>query len=122
MDSVGHSIKVLRTNAGEKQKDFASRVGVSAAYLSLVESNQREPTLALLRKICKELNVPLSMLFLLADESSATLDAQSKEVFSAFTSALLQYHKIAIKRASAQEQPPARKGRTPRKAAGRIAP
>ncbi len=60
--NIGHVIKLLRTVSGLKQKDLAKAGGIKANYLSLVEAGKREPSLAVLRALANELNVPTSLL------------------------------------------------------------
>ena len=60
--NIGHVIKLLRTVSGLKQKDLAKAAGIKANYLSLVEAGKREPSLAVLRALANELNVPTSLL------------------------------------------------------------
>ena len=60
---IGQIIKILRAAIGLKQKDLADKVGIQPHYLSLVEAGKREPSLAVLRKIANELDVPVSLLF-----------------------------------------------------------
>ncbi len=61
--SVGRNIKLFRINAGLKQKDLARLVGVNIQHLSAIENDKKEPSLSLLKKIAKELSVPLSIFF-----------------------------------------------------------
>ncbi|MES2458057.1 MAG: helix-turn-helix transcriptional regulator [Bacteroidota bacterium] len=60
---IGSTIKKIRGLRGLKQNDLASRCELTQAYLSKIESNQKEPTLSVLKKIALELNVPLPVLF-----------------------------------------------------------
>ncbi len=61
--TIGHTIKLLRTVARLKQKDLAEKAGIKANYLSLVEAGRREPSLTVVRAIAKVLDVPVSFLF-----------------------------------------------------------
>jgi len=62
--TLGQSIKLMRSSAGVRQHQLAERLGVSTNYISLLESGRREPSLSLLRKLGKELDVPVGVLFL----------------------------------------------------------
>lgn len=62
--TLGNSIKVIRTAREISQRDLAEQLKVSANYLSLVESDKREPSLSFLKKLAKALNVPLKMFFM----------------------------------------------------------
>ena len=49
--TVGGRIKWVRRQQNLKIKDFASLLGISANYLSLLEHNNRQPSEELLRKM-----------------------------------------------------------------------
>lgn len=56
-------MKRLRAAAGFSQKEFAARLDVSQSYLSQIESDRREPTIPLVRRMAAELGVPSVILF-----------------------------------------------------------
>lgn len=59
MTKIGDLIKEFRVKAGITTKDLAGRVGCSRQYLSLVESNVRIPSTALVNRVAKSLNLDL---------------------------------------------------------------
>lgn len=59
---VGSRVKRLRTQAGLTLEEFATRSGVSRAMLSKVERGEKSPTLAIIVRIAKGLNVSMSAL------------------------------------------------------------
>jgi transcriptional regulator with XRE-family HTH domain len=61
---LGKAVKLVRTASGLKQKQIASRLGVTSNYVSLVESDRREPSVAFLRGLAEVLNVPIGLFFL----------------------------------------------------------
>jgi transcriptional regulator with XRE-family HTH domain len=61
---LGTAIKLIRTSSGLKQKEIASRLGVTSNYISLVESGSREPSISLLKKLARILGVPVGLFFL----------------------------------------------------------
>jgi len=68
--NLGQTIKRLRKQRGLKQFEFAERAKVTSAYLSLVESGQREPSIDFLKKMAEVLAVPIpAILFLSMDEN-----------------------------------------------------
>jgi transcriptional regulator with XRE-family HTH domain len=75
--NIGRSIKFVRVAAGIKQGEMAKRLGISQNYLSLLENNKAEPSLALLRRMSAEFNVPVSFLLL---ESSVDFESAEPEV------------------------------------------
>lgn len=65
---LGRAIKTLRTYRGMHQRDLAHRMGVTATYISLLESEKREPSWSFLRGLAHELDVSLSSLAVLAEQ------------------------------------------------------
>lgn len=61
--TLGKNIKLFRTIAGLKQKKLAQMVEIQESYLSSIENDKKEPSLSLLKRISKSLNIPLSMFF-----------------------------------------------------------
>lgn len=57
---MGGRVRSLRRKAGVSQADLASRVGVSPAYLNLIENNKRPLTANVLIRLCEVLNVEVS--------------------------------------------------------------
>ncbi len=64
--NVGQAIKMCRSRRGISQTELAQRADCSVSYLSLLENNQRDPTLSTVEKIAIALNVPVGILFFLA--------------------------------------------------------
>lgn len=66
--TLGNAIKLIRTARGITQRDLASKLEISANYLSLIESDKREPSLAFLNRLAAEFRVPIAMLFMFQGE------------------------------------------------------
>jgi transcriptional regulator with XRE-family HTH domain len=67
--TLGNAIKLIRTARGRTQRDLAEALQVTANYLSLIEGDKREPSLAFLKRLAIALNVPLAMLFAFQGEA-----------------------------------------------------
>ena len=61
---TGTIIRMLRNAQRISQGDLAERLQVTRAYLSQVENDHRQPSLALLRGVASSLKVPLAVLVL----------------------------------------------------------
>jgi transcriptional regulator with XRE-family HTH domain len=61
--TLGNALKLIRTARGLTQRALAKQLDVSANYLSLIESNKREPSLSFLNRLAAQLGVPIAMLF-----------------------------------------------------------
>src|SRR6266478_3529580 len=72
--TLGNAIKTLRTACKVKQRDLAVQMGVSANYVSLVEGDKREPSIAFLKKLSRQLGIPVSMFFLWQENDGAGVD------------------------------------------------
>ncbi len=56
---MGHKLRNLRKDRGLSQIELATKLGISASYLNLIEHNQRNLTVPLLLRIGEVLNVSL---------------------------------------------------------------
>jgi transcriptional regulator with XRE-family HTH domain len=65
--TLGQSIRLIRSSAGVRQHELAARLGVSKNYISLVEGGKREPSVAFLRRLSRELEVPVGVFFVWED-------------------------------------------------------
>lgn len=61
---------MLRVKNGYTQKSFADLLEITPSYLSLIESGDRKITMEFLEKVSKKLEIPISVLVLLASEKS----------------------------------------------------
>lgn len=61
--NIGQGIRTLRKNKLMNQENFASSLGITQSYLSLIEKGHRKPSLEVLQKMSDILNIPLSVLF-----------------------------------------------------------
>lgn len=76
---IGDRIRLRRRTAGLTQRELASAVGVSPAYLSLIESDKRQIGGRLLRQIAQELGVETEIFTALSDDRlAADLDEISR--------------------------------------------
>ena len=66
--NIGLAIKIERTKRRLKQSDLARIVGLSTAYISLVENNKRELSMTSYFKICKALHALPGDVMIAAEE------------------------------------------------------
>jgi transcriptional regulator with XRE-family HTH domain len=59
---LGGRIKKLREAANLTQTDLAGKLGVTQAYIAMLESDAREPSLDVLRRLAKALKADISQL------------------------------------------------------------
>jgi transcriptional regulator with XRE-family HTH domain len=66
--NIGKGIRFVRVASGLRQGEIAHRLGISQNYLSLLENNKAEPSMALLKKMSQVFGIPAS--FLLWEEAA----------------------------------------------------
>ena len=66
MLNPGRTIKILRQAREMSLTQLANDAGVSVPFLSLIESEGRQPSLAVIRRLAKALAIPPEALILLA--------------------------------------------------------
>lgn len=78
--NIGKTIKQFRKKKGIKQGDFSNLCHISQTYLSLIENNQKEPNISLLKNIAAHLDIPLPILFFLSLDDT-DIPERKKEIF-----------------------------------------
>src|SRR5947209_3015210 len=76
---IGRTVRRLRTEQALTQQALASRLGISASYLNLIEHEQRPVTASLLIKLTETLKVDLAAL---SGTQERQLEAGLREVFA----------------------------------------
>ena len=69
-NAFGARLKAYRLKRGFSMRGLASRAGVTASFISMVESGKTSPTIITLQKILEALKVPVAEFF--SDESTGT--------------------------------------------------
>ncbi len=76
---IGRTVRRIRLEQGMTQQVLASRLGISASYLNLIEHDQRNVTAGLLIKLAEVLTIDLAAL---SGASERQLEAGLREVFA----------------------------------------
>ncbi len=63
MVNFGAIIKKYREQLDITQKELAGNLAVTSTYLSAIENGRKEPSLSLIKKICRNLKLPEEVLF-----------------------------------------------------------
>lgn len=66
--NIGQAIKILRKSKKIKQFHLANTCGISQTSLSQIESGAKYPHQSTLRAICKGLDVPEILLYVIASD------------------------------------------------------
>lgn len=90
--NLGQVISSIRKNNGIKQGDFAAKVGISQTYLSLIETNKKEPNMSVIHDISKVLKIPIPLLFLMAIEKN-DIPNNKRNAFEKIQPSLLNFVK-----------------------------
>jgi len=88
--TLGTAVKRLRAAAGFNQKEFAARLDVSPSYLSQIESDRREPTIPLVRRMAAELGLPSVILFAAALSRPSELPDAQRSALTAIMDQLVE--------------------------------
>ncbi|MBP0443689.1 DUF2083 domain-containing protein [Roseomonas sp. SSH11] len=75
---IGRVVRRLRQERGITQATLATRLGISASYMNLIEADQRAVTASLVFKLADALGVDLA---LLSGQAEGRLEAGLREVF-----------------------------------------
>lgn len=70
-------IKQLRNELNLTQRDFAEKIGVTAAALSAYENNQKNPSIAVAKKIAESFHVSIDWLCGLSDDKGINGDMRT---------------------------------------------
>lgn len=62
LEVFSERLKSLRLELNMTQKEFAERIGVTAAALSAYENNQKNPSIAVAKRISEKFNISLDWL------------------------------------------------------------
>jgi len=66
--NYGKALKIARAIVGIQQKELARRADIDPSHVSLIEMGKRNPSVQLVEKLSKALQVPPYLLTLLAAE------------------------------------------------------
>lgn len=66
------NLREFLERSGERQQDFAKRVGVSSSYVSRLASGRRTPSLPMAVRIADAANIPLESLLETSREAVAS--------------------------------------------------
>ena len=78
-----------------KQKALAEKLGISPNYLSSVENDKREPSLSFIKLVSKELDVPVSFLFL-DNIDEASMSAEQRAIYEKLKSLLVEFQSLKV--------------------------
>lgn len=87
---IGKIVKYLRTATDTSQAELAQELGITPGYLSLVESEKRQPSLAVLKSAADFFRVPAGFL-LLADAKLNGLGPKQRRLLQEIRQNLVGY-------------------------------
>lgn len=90
---IGKTIKIIRTLKGIRQKELAEKINVSHNYLSAIENDKKEPSLVLLNKLSKFLDVPLSFI-LIENIDLSSMTREQMDLFLKFKDIVVEYQNL----------------------------
>ena len=90
---IGRTLKLIRILKGLKQKSLAEKLGISPNYLSSVENDKREPSLSFIKLVSKELDVPVSFLFL-DNIDEEMMSEEQKAIYQKLKNLLVEFQNL----------------------------
>lgn len=66
--NIGNAIKTTRTHHGLSQVELSKKTGISQTSISQIESGVKNPSKRSISKICKVLEIPEAMLYIIGLE------------------------------------------------------
>lgn len=75
--TIGKAIKIIREAKGKSLGVLAKQAKVSIPYLSLVESNKRNPSLDVIQRIAESLEVPPDIFLLIGTSAKTSLKSNN---------------------------------------------
>src|SRR5689334_18706145 len=66
--NIGNAIKQVRTHYGLSQIDLSTKTGISQTSISQIESGAKNPSKRSIEAICKALEIPEAILYVLGME------------------------------------------------------
>lgn len=79
--NIARSIKRIRIERGISQQDLARRLKITAPYLSAIEHGRKDPSIKLMKAICKELKVSPSLLIWESVDIPDTLSSEDRRIW-----------------------------------------
>jgi transcriptional regulator with XRE-family HTH domain len=87
---IGHTIRMLRTARKVSQGSLANQLKVTPGYLSLVEQDKREPSLAFLNRVGQYFALPVGFL-LLGDPSNENAAPEYRHIVEEIKRVIIDY-------------------------------
>ena len=73
------ALRVARSARGFSQKELAARAGLTASYISLLESGGRRPSTQSIEQLAQALQIPFHLLLLLGAEKLELMHISERE-------------------------------------------
>ena len=67
MGHLSECLRLLRVVNDKNQKDFSVELGISAPYLSEIETGKKKPSFEVLNKYSEVLNIPVSSILFFSE-------------------------------------------------------
>lgn len=78
---TGHILRLIRANNGFSQKEMAECLGISQNYLSLIESEKKQPSIDKIAEFAKNLNISKEALLFVSSDTPEELSTKDKRDF-----------------------------------------
>lgn len=79
--NIGKALKETRIKADLRQKIVAEKTGITASYISQVESGKKNPSIEIIEKLCKLYKIPVAIIMWKAIDVKDVIPSK-RETFS----------------------------------------
>ena len=90
---IGRAIRLCRSQKGWTQAELSKRTGITASHLSMMERNERDPSMAAMQSLANAFGMPLNVLVFLAAEKEE-LAGMTEELKEKLSRAALELLKL----------------------------
>lgn len=90
---LGKAFRIVRAAHGLRQAELASRIGISASQLSLIERGKRQPSVRVISRLANATATPTSLIMLLASTPEELAHDDMGDLARALLSLLVRANK-----------------------------
>jgi transcriptional regulator with XRE-family HTH domain len=111
--NYGKAFRIIRAAFAMQQAEFSRRLDIGTSHISLIEAGRRQPSQAVIDKLATAINIPKSLITLLAAEPGDLKEMEETYKIEELAQSLLRLLVSASDETNQQKLPFAAKTRKP---------
>lgn len=80
--TFGRALRLVRLASNLTHEELAAKTKISASYISQLENDQKNPSLAMMRKLALGLGVPLSVIVMMMERDNPVVQPFMSVVYA----------------------------------------